>query len=141
LAGIQNGIDQAPLARKLTARLLLGVVRIVRWITGRAIGGSLLRGLRERAGMGRMRLLVSGAAPLPEDVFWGLMDLGWPVLEGYGLTECSPVVAANRPAWPRPGSVGWPLIGVEVRLESSDREGNGEIVVRGPNVMLGYHQN
>ena len=140
LAGVQSGIDGAPLAERMIARALLTLARLARLLTRRAIGGSLLRPLRERAGMGRVRLLVSGAAALPEDVFWGLMDLGWPVVEGYGLTECSPVVAANHPDRPRPGGVGWPLVGVEVSLESQDAEGNGEIVVRGPNVMLGYHR-
>ena len=140
LAGVKSGIDDAPLAGRLTARALLTLVRLARLLTRRNIGGSLLRPLRERAGMGRVRLLVSGAAALPEDVFWGLMDLGWPVLEGYGLTECSPVVTANQPARPRPCGVGWPLVGVEVSLESQDAEGNGEIVVRGRNVMLGYHR-
>ena len=141
LAGVHDSIDDAPLPRRLVPRTLMAVTRLVRVVTGRTIGRALLRPLRERAGMGRVRLFVSGAAPLPEDVFWGLMDLGWPVLEGYGLTECSPVVAANRPLRPRAGGVGWPLVGVEVKLESPDQEGNGEIVVRGPNVMLGYHQN
>jgi len=141
LEGVRDGIDKAPLGRRLVARILIGFTRLVRLVTGRTIGRRLLRPLRERAGMGRVRLLVSGAAALPEDVFWGLMDLGWPVLEGYGLTECSPVVAANQPAHPRAGGVGWPLVGVEVNLDSPDPEGNGEIVVRGPNVMLGYHRN
>jgi long-chain acyl-CoA synthetase len=141
LEGVRDGIDKAPLGRRLTARALVALVRLVRLVSGQTIGRGLLRPLRERAGMGRVRLLVSGAAALPEDVFWGLMDLGWPVLEGYGLTECSPVVAANQPARPRAGGVGWPLVGVEVNLDSPDQEGNGEIVVRGPNVMLGYHRN
>jgi len=71
-------------------------------------------------------------------VFWGFCDLGWSILEGYGLTECSPVVVANRPHHPFPGAVGWPLPGVEVRIVAPDDDGDGEIAVRGPNVMLGY---
>jgi long-chain acyl-CoA synthetase len=138
LAAVRRGIDQAPRPRRWLAKGLLGLARLVRLTTGRRPGATLLRPLRERAGMGRLRLFVSGAAALPEEVFWGFVDLGWPVLEGYGLTECAPVVAANRPEHPRPGAVGWPLMGVEVRIEEPDEEGNGEIVVRGPNVMLGY---
>jgi len=139
LAAVHRGINAAPSPRRLLAKTLLGITRALRRATGRRVGGALLRPLRERAGMGRLRLFISGAAALPEEVFWGFVDLGWPVLEGYGLTECAPVVAANRPERPRPGAVGWPLVGVDVRIEDPDEEDNGEIVVRGPNVMLGYY--
>lgn len=141
LTAIHRGISEAPLARRLLARTLLTVTRAVRLITRRRIGHALLEPLRQRAGLGTLRMFVSGAAALPAEVFWGLVDLGWPVLEGYGLTETAPVVAANDPDRPRPGAVGWPLRGVEVRIDQPDAEGNGEIVVRGPNVMLGYFGN
>jgi long-chain acyl-CoA synthetase len=141
LAAIHRGIAEAPLPRRLLARTLLGIARIVRWTTGRRPGRVLLEPLRERSGMGKLRMFVSGAAPLPTEVFWGFVDLGWSVLEGYGLTECSPVVAANRIHHPIPGAVGWPLAGVEIRIAEPDAEGNGEILVRGPNVMLGYFGN
>ena len=85
-----------------------------------------------------MRMFVSGAAALPVEVFWGFVDLGWPVLEGYGLTECAPVVVANDPERPEPGAVGRPLEGIEVRIHEPDEDGDGEVVVRGPNVMMGY---
>ena len=141
LAAIHRGIDAAPRARRWLVKTLLATTRLARAATGLRLGGRLLRPVRERAGMGRLRVFACGAAALPEEVFWGFVDLGWPVLEGYGLTECAPVVAANRPERPRPGAVGWPLMGVEVRIEDPDGEGNGEIVVRGPNVMLGYFGN
>ena len=141
LTAIHRAVDEAPLARRLLARSLLGAVRLARVTTGARLGGRLMRPLREASGMARVRMFVSGAAALPPELFWGFIDLGWPVLEGYGLTECSPVVAANRPHHPRPGAVGWPLVGVDVRIERPDEEGNGEIVVRGPNVMLGYFAN
>lgn len=141
LSAIHRGIADAPFGRRIAARTLLGMARAARLVTGLRLGRRLMAPLRERAGLSRLRLFVSGAAALPQDVFWGFIDLGWPVLEGYGLTECSPVVAANRPHHPRPGAVGWPLMGVEVRIESPDSDGNGEIVVRGPNVMLGYYRN
>ena len=75
-------------------------------------------------------------------MFWGYIDLGWPMLEGYGLTESSPVVCVNPPGAPKPGRGGLAAcVGVEVRIDSPDAEGNGEIAVRGPNVMLGYFGN
>ncbi len=141
LSAIHRGIGERPLAPKLAARGLLGFSRVLRMLFGVRAGGALMRPLRRRAGLGSLRLFVSGAAPLAPEVFWGLVDLGLPVVEGYGLTETSPIACANRPPHPRPGGVGWPVPGVEVRIVDPDAEGNGEIAIRGPNVMLGYWQN
>ena len=141
LAAIERGIADAPPARRFVARILIAISRLMRRIAGLRLGGALLRGLRDASGLGRLRLLVCGAAALPEQVFWGFMDLGWPVLEGYGLTECSPVVAADSPHHPRPGAIGRPIVGVDVRIHEPDAEGHGEILVHGPNLMLGYYGN
>ena len=141
LTAIHRGIDDAPLPRRMLARTLLGITRLARLTTGVRLGRRLLKPLRERAGLGAIRIFVTGAAPLADEVFWGFIDLGWAVLEGYGLTETSPVVVANRPHGPRPGAVGWPLPGIDVGIDDPDAEGNGEIMVRGPNVMLGYFGN
>ena len=141
LTAIHRGIDEAPLPRRMVAKTLLALSRTIRVLTGARLGRRLLRPLREKAGLGALRMFVTGAAPLPTEVFWGYIDLGWPMLEGYGLTETSPVVCANRPPHPMPGAVGWPMPGIEVRIVDPDRDGNGEIRVRGPNVMLGYYGN
>ena len=141
LSAIHRGIADAPLGRRLVVQSLLLVTRLLRHLAGRRVGRSLLRPVREKAGLGRLRFFVCGAAPLATDVFWGFIDLGMPVLEGYGLTETSPVACANRPHRPNPGGVGWPLQGVEVRIVDPDAEGNGEIAIRGPNVMIGYYKN
>jgi long-chain acyl-CoA synthetase len=138
LATIRRGIDASPRAQRLAARTLLGCVRWVRRTTGARVGLTLMTGLRNATGMDRIRLFVSGAAPLPADAYWGLVDMGWTVLEGYGLTECSPVVAANHVETSMPGSVGAPLAGVDVRIADPDADGNGEVLVRGAGVMLGY---
>jgi long-chain acyl-CoA synthetase len=86
-----------------------------------------------RVGGGRLRLIVSGGAPLDRRIGKILRVLGFAVVEGYGLTETSPVVCCGTVEDHRLGTVGKPLDGVEVRIAA-----DGEILVRGPNVMKGY---
>jgi len=141
LSAIHKRIAEAPLGPRLLVNTLLGVTRLVRLLTRVRIGGTLLRSIREKAGLQHIRIFACGAAPLAPHVFWGFTDLGWTMIEGYGLTETSPVTCLNLPRKSRPGGVGWPLVGVEVRIDRPDADGNGEIAVRGPNVMLGYYGN
>jgi long-chain acyl-CoA synthetase len=91
---------------------------------------------------GRMRYLISGGSALSEKVQKDLHGLGFTVLEGYGLTESSPVLTVARPGNKLlRGSVGKPLPGVEVKIDSPDENGIGEVLARGQNVMLGYFNN
>lgn len=91
---------------------------------------------------GKMRYLISGGSALSEKVQKDLHGLGFTVLEGYGLTESSPVLTVARPGNKLlRGSVGKPLPGVEVRIENPDENGVGEVLARGQNVMLGYYNN
>lgn len=89
---------------------------------------------------GKLRYAVSGGAPLAKELAEFFSAAGVTVLEGYGLTEASPIVSGNRPGAVRFGSVGKPWPDVEVRIHPEpERKGEGEVLVRGPNVMLGYH--
>jgi long-chain acyl-CoA synthetase len=85
---------------------------------------------------GRMRIAICGGAALPPGVARLFIGLGLDVLQGYGLTESSPVIAVNRVEDNVPTSIGRPLPGVEVRIGE-----NGELLARGPNIMLGYWKN
>ncbi len=91
--------------------------------------------VRERLG-GRLRIAVSGGAPLSPDVARVFIGLGVPLLQGYGLTETSPVVSVNPLHDNDPASVGVPLRGIEVRIGEEE-----ELLVKGPGVMLGYWNN
>ncbi len=91
--------------------------------------------VRARLG-GRLRFALSGGAALSADISRIFIGLGLPVLQGYGLTETSPIACANHPARNIPASVGQPLPGVEVRIGDQ-----GAVLIKGPNVMLGYWNN
>jgi long-chain acyl-CoA synthetase len=91
---------------------------------------------------GRLRLLISGGSALPQDTQKLFRGLGFNLYEGYGLTEASPVLTVNRPGTKMlVGSVGEPLPGIDVKIADPDKDGVGEVIASGPNVMLGYYEN
>jgi long-chain acyl-CoA synthetase len=106
--------------------------------TGLDVGRVLFGPVHQALG-GHLRFLVSGGAALPERTHQIFAGLGLHLAEGYGLTEASPVltVAEGKPG-ARSGHVGKPIPNVEIRIDAPNDEGIGEVVARGPNVMLGY---
>lgn len=144
-ARVQEGLQHLPPAKRRLARWAMDVGRrhgaclregrrvpvglqLQRWAADRLVCGKL----RGRFG-GRLRFFVSGSAALAQELGEFFFGVGVTILEGYGLTETSPVIAVNRLPVPRFGTVGPLLPGVEVRIAE-----DGEILTRGPHVMQGY---
>ncbi|MBO5835170.1 MAG: AMP-binding protein [Bacteroidales bacterium] len=90
---------------------------------------------------GKLELIISGGAKLDEDIIRTFDSLGITILNGYGITECAPLISANRNKYRKAGSVGTPILACRVKIDNPDENGEGEICVKGPNVMLGYYNN
>ena len=119
--------------------------------TGRKISKALLKvGIDVRRKLfkdiiaqmgGQLKYIISGGAPLSPAVSKGFTDLGIEIYQGYGLTETSPVLAAENKGHIRAGSIGRPLPAVEVDFKDKDEDGMGELCAKAPNVMIGYYNN
>lgn len=90
---------------------------------------------------GKLRILIAGGASMSKEAIQGFLDLGINLLQGYGLTETSPVLAGENDKYKRAGSVGFPLPGLEVKIDNPGKDGIGEIIAKGPTVMIGYVDN
>ena len=100
----------------------------------------LFKDILENLG-GKLRFVISGAASIDKKVLEDFNDFGVLAIQGYGLTETSPVLCAESHKNLRSGSIGKPIHNVKLRIEKPNEEGVGEIVVKGPNVMKGYYKN
>ena len=89
----------------------------------------------------KLKLVVTGGAALDPETEKGFNDLGFDVEQGYGLTETAPVIAAETPKCRRLGSIGKKFPSVEVKIDDPDEEGVGELMAKGPSIMLGYYEN
>ncbi len=139
--GIMRKVSTQPAVTRTVFNLLMGAVKVGEKFN-RRMGTTLFKSLRDKGGLGTIRFFVSGAAALPPEVATGFDRLGLRILQGYGLTEASPVVAVHRvDETPKPDSVGPAISGVEVEVLDPDETGVGELIVRGDNVMLGYYNN
>ena len=90
---------------------------------------------------GELNMIISGGAPLNQEMAELFDGLGVKVLNGYGITECAPIIAVNHNNYIVPKSVGPVLPIVDCRIADADENGEGEIQVKGPNIMLGYYKN
>ena len=88
---------------------------------------------------GNVRTFIVGAAAINPSIIEDFFKFGFKALQGYGLTECSPLVAGNNDFFYKADSVGLPIPDVAYKINNPDSQGTGEIIVKGPNVMLGYY--
>ena len=88
---------------------------------------------------GKLRLIIAGGASIDPQILQGMSDFGFLALQGYGLTECAPILALNRDVNYKNESAGLPLMGVDVKVIDKDEDGIGEFIAKGPNLMMGYY--
>ncbi len=139
--GIQKRLNESPAHLKVLTTLLRGSAKAFNAIH-KQVGNRLFwRGLRRRMGFGKLRFFVSGGAALPPSVQKGLEGFGFTVLQGYGLSETSPVLTLNPPPRTRLGSIGLPIPDVDIQIIDPDSQGFGEIAAKGESVMSGYYKN
>lgn len=134
---IKKGIEEkgkTKLVKKMT-KVCNGLLKI-----GIDIRRKVFKEVLDNLG-GKIRILIAGGASMSKDAIQGFLDLGINLLQGYGLTETSPVVAGENDKFKRCGSVGFPLPGIDVKISEPDSDGIGEIAVKSPTVMLGYVDN
>lgn len=121
-------------------KLIFSLQKAASDLTGNKAGKKIFSIISETFG-GRLRLLVCGAALLSPDVFRDYERFGIKLLIGYGLTETAPVSLMHNDFYASPDDIGYPVSGVFAKLDDVNEEGVGELLVKGPNVMLGYYKN
>ncbi len=135
--GIKKGLSEKP-------ALIRGLVKVLQMISkaGNIFSvnfyETLLKPIRKKAGLGSIKFFVSGGGPLAFWVADFFEKLGFGFLQGYGLTETSPITNVNPPDKPKNKSVGLPIPGCEIKIDKPNDEGVGEILIKGPMVFSGY---
>ncbi|NIP38955.1 MAG: AMP-binding protein [Candidatus Dadabacteria bacterium] len=137
---IFNKINKLGLVPRLLFHMLFSVSKWARKLLGIRLGKLFFRQAHKTFG-NKLRFFASGGAKLEQKVTENFLNLGFSIIEGYGLTETAPVIAFTTPQKPIPGSPGMPIEGVQIVINSPDDLGTGEIKVNGPNVMRGYYKN
>jgi long-chain acyl-CoA synthetase len=110
-------------------------------VTGVNLGRVAFRQLRNKSGLGSIRLMISGGAALPPGIAEAYNELGLCLMQGYGLTETSPVLTTNTPGHAKHSTVGKAVPGVTLKIDNPNSTGSGEIMAKGDCVMVGYNKN
>lgn len=90
---------------------------------------------------GHLNLLIAGGAAIDPAVIEDMQAMGIPMIQGYGMTENAPIIAVNKDRYSKPAAAGLPMPGTEIKISEPDKDGIGEIICKGPSVMLGYYNN
>lgn len=137
---IKKAINKAPLSKRIIFKTLYSL-SAAGWKVGKKPGDTLFMSLREKTGLNSIRMFISGGAALPSKIARFFNYIGFTMIQGYGLTETSPVLTAQSPKDLYIGSVGQPLSNVEIKIDNPDSSGVGEIITRGDNITRGYRNN
>ena len=141
LGSLRKGIKKKSPLTQFLFNTNLGLCGTANKVFGINPGKVLFKGLREKAGLSTLRLMVCGGAPLSPEIPEVFDLLGIRFLQGYGLTETSPVLCVNPFKKPKYASAGPPIPGAEIKIVDPDENGTGEIAARGDMIMKGYFQN
>jgi long-chain acyl-CoA synthetase len=141
LAALMDGIRKKGPVVYALVRLLIGFSGLVKRTFGINLGKKLFRFLLKKLSLETNRICISGGGPLPPRTFKMFNELGIDFVQGYGLTETSPITHLNPVRGYRIASVGRSIPEVQVKIVEPDEEGNGLIFLRGPMVMKGYYHN
>ena len=140
LAGIFKGIKSKSVIIFYIIRFLMGISYFIKKAFGINIGKKMFKSILDKASLGSIRIAISGGGPLSPDVFRSFNEFGIDFVQGYGLTETSPIIALNPKEHFKVESVGkyfYPYM--DMKIVNPDENGIGEIYVRGPMVMKGYY--
>jgi long-chain acyl-CoA synthetase len=140
-AGITKAIANQPIAKRILFKLSFLICRLLSGVVGVNAGKIIFHGLREKAGMSSIRMLLCGGAPTPPEIAKAFNLLGFAFRQGYGLSECSPILTLNPLDNYKDSSIGKPIFGAELKIVDPESQGIGQIVARGPMVMQGYYNN
>jgi len=136
LAAVHRKVGTASIPKKIMFNAISSIGSVFKFLRK-----PLFAKVRYEMGLGNLRLACAGGAALTEKVARGLKLFAIPIIQGYGLTETAPVISVSPLEKSKIASVGIVLPGIEVKIHKPDKDGIGEIIVRGPNIMLGYYKN
>jgi long-chain acyl-CoA synthetase len=136
VGALYRKVGSASLPKKIMFNAISGIGTIAPFLRK-----PLFARIRKEMGLGNLRIACAGGAALTDKVAKALQLLAVPILQGYGLTESSPVLSVSPLEKPNVKSVGVAIPDVEIKIDDPDENGIGEIIARGPNIMLGYYKN
>jgi long-chain acyl-CoA synthetase len=141
LKGLMNGIKEKGIVVYGLIRFLMGISGLIKKVFKVNPGHKMFNGILAKLSMDKIRICISGGGPLPSSTFKLFNQLGIDFVQGYGLTETSPIITLNPVDAYIETSVGKILPRTEMKILDADARGIGEILVKGPMVMQGYYKN